>query len=46
MAFVFLILVFLIDQQGISDKHCLLSFFSLKDNFRQFSIKTYVVGTH
>ena len=28
MAFVFLILVFFIDQQGVSDKHCLLSFFS------------------
>ena len=29
MAFVFLILVFFIDQRGVSDKHCLLSFFSL-----------------
>ena len=29
MAFVFLILVFFIDQQGLSDKHCLLSLFSL-----------------
>ena len=28
MAFVFLILVFFIDQRGVSDKHCLLSFFS------------------
>ena len=27
MAFVFLILVFFIDQWGVSDKHCLLSFF-------------------
>ena len=26
MAFVFLILVFFIDQRGVSDKHCLLSF--------------------
>ena len=26
---VFLILVFFIDQHGVSDKHCLLSFFSL-----------------
>ena len=30
---VFLILVFFIDQRGVSDKHCLLSFFSLKPNF-------------
>ena len=28
MAFVFLILVFFIDQWGVSDKHCLLSLFS------------------
>ena len=28
MAFVFLILVFFTDQQGLSDKHSLLSFFS------------------
>ena len=29
MAFVFLILIFFIDQRGVSDKHSLLSFFSL-----------------
>ena len=30
MAFVFLILVFFIDQRGVSDKHCLWPFFSFK----------------
>ena len=29
MAFVFLILVFFIDQRGVSDKHCLWPFFHL-----------------
>ena len=32
MAFVFLILIFFIDQQGVSDKHCLLSLSSIMIN--------------
>ena len=35
MAFVFLILIFFIDQRGVSDKHCLLSFFSYFIKFCQ-----------
>ena len=36
MAFVFLILVFFIDQRGVSDKHCLLSFFSLSQQCMRY----------